>query len=349
MDAAVGPFMLARDASPLNWRDKSIMRTAMPLDDLPQVRAMVRSLTGEILDKLASGSIDVVNDLGRRVPVRLCGEYFGFPGPDESSMLRWSKATQADFFKNLARDPAIHSDSVQAGLEITTYLKTLLATARQSLSKSGTVSNPAILNTVVFRLLQTIFPNSLGFDDERLVANIVGLMVGSVETTSQAIVQSLDQILRRPSVQKAAVQSAKSDDDTTLDAIVWEALRFDPINPLVFRFVERDCIVASGTNRQSMLRAGSIVFACTASAMHDAGELPDPDLFVGGRPSHHYLHFGYGQHECLGKCVASMMIPEVIKQILRCQGIGLLPNGESVIDFAGGPFPEHYKIAFGGR
>ncbi|HEX2148933.1 MAG TPA: cytochrome P450, partial [Actinomycetota bacterium] len=35
MDPVVGPFMLARDATPLNWREKGIMQAVLMPEDLP--------------------------------------------------------------------------------------------------------------------------------------------------------------------------------------------------------------------------------------------------------------------------------------------------------------------------
>ena len=181
-----------------------------------------------------------------------------------------------------------------------------------------------------------------------MIANIAGLLIGAVETTSQAIVQALDQILRRPELIPVAIGAAMSGSPEAFDPIVWEALRFDPINPLLFRFAQRDSVLAAGTSRQSVISAGSIVFALTASAMHDRTALQEPDTFVAGRPRHHYLHFGYGHHTCLGEHVGAAMIPEVIRRILLRPGIGRLPNDGSAVDFADGPFPERYLIAYGG-
>src|SRR5712691_7508502 len=84
MDTVVGgPFMLARDDTPVNWREKSIMKTMLQMEDLPAVRAMSGAFADEALDRCANdGRIEVVNQLGRYVPVRTCGDYFGFPGPN---------------------------------------------------------------------------------------------------------------------------------------------------------------------------------------------------------------------------------------------------------------------------
>lgn len=335
MDAVVGPFMLGRDESPLNWKDKSLMRAVVPLDDLGRVRTLVGELARQSLDANKSDTLEVVGSLGRRVPVQLCDNYFGFPGPDEATMLRWSKATQWDFFKNLGNDSEIHGNAVAAGSEMKEYLKEFVIERREC---------GAYKDNVVDRLLQLNLPANLGFSDERLIANISGLLIGAVETTSQAIVQALDQILRRSRLLPSAIEAARAGGDQ-VDEIVWEALRFNPINPLLFRVVETDALIAAGTTRETVLSKGGIVFACTASAMHDETAIVNASKFVSGRPAHDYIHFGYGHHVCLGQHVGGVMIPEVIRQILLRPGIGLLPGNGTTIDFGGGPFPEQYTVA----
>lgn len=60
MDPSVGPFMLARDDSEINERDKSIMLAVMPRSDLPRVRypwnASARARLGPALPQETSRS-----------------------------------------------------------------------------------------------------------------------------------------------------------------------------------------------------------------------------------------------------------------------------------------------------
>ena len=105
----------------------------------------------------------------------------------------------------------------------------------------------------------------------------------AVETISQAVVQAVEQILLRPNIFQEALRAAQTNDDKTFDKYVWEALRFNPINPLVFRLCEQDYTLASGTPRETKIPAKSIVFACTASAMFDATELVEPETFGRGQ------------------------------------------------------------------
>lgn len=346
MDPVVGPFMLARDNTSANWRDKSIMRTMLSWEDLPRVRQIAAQLADDVLARQASaGRVEVVSQLGRLVPVRICGAYFGFPGPDVETMLRWSKATQLDMFKNLGNDPVVHGAAVRAGEEIRAYLTDLTARRRQELPDA---SAAATGTDTLTRLLLVRYPDEVQFDAERIIANMAGLLIGSVETTSQAVVQSLQQLLLRPEITAQAQAAALSGDDAALDAIVFEALRFNPINPLLFRFCERDVTLAGDSAYAAELPAGSIVFACTASAMFDASELEAPDEFRPGRPPSHYFHFGFGHHECLGRYIGATLVPEIVKRVLLRPGVRLLPGPEGQIDFQNSPFPERFVVAYDG-
>ena len=53
------------------------------------------------------------------------------------------------------------------------------------------------------------------------------------------------------------------------DGYVWEALRFAPIAPYVFRLSNRDYTIAPGTDRETTIPAGTTVLALTQSAMFD--------------------------------------------------------------------------------
>ncbi len=347
MDPVVGgPLMLSRDDMAVNWREKGIMQAVLRPEDLPRVRQLAGQFTDESLHEHSpDGHIEVVSRLGRYVPIRMCGDYFGFHGPDLETMYRWSKATQCDMFKNLQNDPAVHEANIQAGREMLRYLEDLLGDKRAAIDKAG--PNPP--QDTFSRLVRTHFPPELNFTDARILANVVGLLIGVGETTSQAIVQALAQILGRPHVKQEAIDAAREQNPDRFDRYVWEALRFDPINPLLFRYCESDYELAAGSTRRTIIPAGTMVFALTASAMFDEDVVPDPDSFIldrPGWPGFTGLHFGYGHHTCLGRHVGSAMIPEVIRRVLLLPSVRLLPPPDGTIDFQGGPFPERFVIGF---
>lgn len=341
MDPVVdGPFMLARDLTEVNWREKGIMRAMLQLEDLPRVREISRRCADEAFAAAAAeGRIEVVSKLGRYTPVTVCGEYFGFPGPARKTMCRWSVSFQSDMFKNLRNDPQIHAASVESGQEMMAYLRELLEEKRKRADQTSA-------DTIFDRLVKANLSESIRFDDHRLLSNVAGLLIGSVETTSQAIVQAVQQILMRPDIFSAALEAAQNDDDELFDRYVMEALRFNPINPLISRFCESDYVIAAGSSRAHRVPKGTMVFACTPSAMFDAEELPQPDEFRVDRPAYHYMHFGYSHHTCLGQHVAKTMICEVVKRILLKPNIRLIEGDEGKIDFQGTPFPERFVVEF---
>jgi len=256
-------------------------------------------------------------------------------------MMRWSRATQYDMFHNTPQNsPQIHADNIQAGTEMKAYLGQLLPQRRAELKK-----NPSLDDTLS-RLLKSVLPGVIGFNDERIVANTIGLLVGGVETTSAAIALAVDELLQRPEQLATACGAAASGNDTVLAAHVWEALRFHPINPFVVRFCEQDFIVADGTSRKATIHAGTVVLASTASGMMNDDELDTPEEFRLDRPYYHYMHFGYGAHTCLGDQVSMVQTPAIIKRLLLRKNLRRAADPDGQVDFQGGPFPEKFALEF---
>lgn len=67
----------------------------------------------------------------------------------------------------------------------------------------------------------------------------------------------------------------------------------------------------------------------------------DASEFRAGRNWYPYFTFGDGAHECLGKYVGMVMIPQIVRQVLLLPD--LRANGEIVYD---GHLPKSYKLAW---
>lgn len=338
MNDSVGPFMLGRDGAVENWRDKSVMRALLRWEDVPAIRALAAATAADALASVPAPTVDVVQTVSRLVPLRVVQRSFGFPGPDDVHMLRWSWATQADMFHNPKNDHRVLDACNAAGTEMRAWIRVFLAGREPWRDAQG--------GDTVSRLLRMTADGLSGFDAEQVVSNICGLLVGAIETTSQAIVNTTEQILLRPDVSGRAVEAARSRDDAAFDAIVWEALRFNPMTTFVGRVAAEPAVLAPGSPHETAVPAGAVLAVGIGSAMFDSGVFPEPDEFrVRRRTS--YLHTGFGPHECLGQFVAYAIIPETVRQILLLPGIRLLEGDAGHVDMADGPFAEHFVLGHG--
>jgi cytochrome P450 len=340
---AIGEFMLAQDDTPLHTREKAVMHSMLNRDDIARVRGMVGDQAKQLLDA-AQGRLDLGQNYSRLVPIGIVQQYFGLDGEDARKMIGWSYSKQLDAFRNqtfleLEDRDGVRARSDQAGQEIAVYLGQLLV------RKGGDLKAGKTNDDIVTRLLQSQFPPAVEFPVPRAARNAGGLLVGTIETTSQAVLQCLRQLFKRDDVLARAVAAAQSEDTTEFDGIVWEALRWDPVAPFVFRLAARDAVVAGGTERETRVAKGRVVLPLLHSAMFDPELFPHPEQFDSGRPFENYMHFGYGSHECLGKYVGMVLIPEMVRQLLLRPGL----KPESGLDFGGTPYPQHYMMSWNGE
>lgn len=351
MDAAVGgPVMLTRDGTPLNWREKGLMQVMLPPEDVPGVRELAGRVADEALDAAwPRGRVDAVGELFQRVCAEVCAHYFGFPGPDAPTLARWSRAVMTDVTANLGGDPEVHAASVRAGAEMMAYLRGLLTERRAALEGvAGDAAGRARAPRDVFaRLLRTDLPAELALDDERIVINVAGLLLGFAENASGSMVHIVQQILGRPDVHQAVTEAAASADTAAFDDHVWEALRFDPFLKVIVRTCERDHVLAAGTPHRATVPAGSLVLAAVASAMFDETAVHDPGAFRLDRPSFTRLHFGHGPHACLGAHPGAAVICETLRRLFRRPGVRLLPPPDGTVQRDRGVFPDRFLIGLG--
>lgn len=343
MDATVGsPYMLGRERTSANEEKPDMHHAVDGRGNSVKVRAIVRHLAREALRNGAhNGEIDVVKEVSRAVPLGLNEQYFGLNGPSREALARWSRATQHAFFHNPFKDEKVAAASIQAGKEMREWIGKSLIPARRRELANGRPANDAVSLVLALGDLH----RQAGFSEERIVANIIGLLVGSVETTSAAVSQSLQFLMNNPEILARAKAAAIAGDDALVSRYVWEALRFDPVNPWLGRYSESDYVLGRGTPYETLIPKGSLVLASTESAMWDEEVFTNPSSFDISRDPSKYMHLGYGYHRCLGDDVSLVMVPETVKQILLLPGLRK-GTAETAIDQKGGPFPESYVLKF---
>jgi cytochrome P450 len=337
-----GAYWMAQDDTAVHWREKSIMRAILDLEEVPAIRTWVATKTAALLEA-ANGSIDAVQGLTRAVPIALTQEWFGYADGDAAAMGRWSYWNQMDAFWNQPFDAftwpdpqAIVRKRELVSVEMAAYLLALVG-AREAEVKLGIHGHDSVSRLVA--LSQT---KAVDFDLARIVQNVGGLLIGAVETTSHCVVNALDWLMQHPDILAKARAAAMGDDPTAVDGYVTEALRFKPPFPYFFRMCEQDTELGRGAPYEAPIAKGTTVLAVTHSAMFDPQALSHPDDFDPTRGPGNQFLLGHGLHECLGRAIATVMIPEMVRQSLRLRGLTA-----GAVDLKGGPVPEAWPWTWG--
>jgi len=335
MDALNASFILGMDPGKRYQREKAWLDRCMLPEDLPRIRALVRTRCAELLDAAAPrGWIDIGGEYARVVAALLVQDYFGVPGPDTPTLMRWMRALFQDLFLNLGNDEAVHERALDAAHGLEEHFADLIQAERRS---------PGRADTVLARLVR-LAPGELALGDDAIRRSLSGVIVGAVDTTNKAFCQALDQLLRRPNELAAAHAAASHDDVEEVGRVIFEALRFDPHNPIIVRRCPGE--VRIGRERRYVVPAGSTVYAATLSAMFDPTAFENPGAFRTDRGTP-YLHFGGGMHRCYGARINGVTLPELAAALLKRPPVrraGWL-RGRIHHD---GPFPDRLEVRFGG-
>ena len=334
MERWSGAFILGTDRGEVYEREVTVLRRVAPADDLPRVRELVVDNASQLVAAAtASGRLDVVHGLARPVATRTVAQYFGVPGPDEATMMRWMRAMFDAVFLDGGKRATRAAELTVA--EFKPYMQQLIKQRRAALTEHQPVPDDVLTRLVAMGAEEP------WLDDDAVRRNINGIIVGAVDTTSKSVTQAVDELLRRPAALAAARQAALNGDMETVRAHAWEALRFLPHAPVLQRWSEGAPI----GNRRRPVRRGKVVLVGVLSAMFDGAAFPQPNQFRADRPESDYLHFGHGMHTCYGLAINRVQIPELVAAVLRLPGLRRAPGRAGRLRFDG-PFPDRLVVEF---
>lgn len=266
---------------PDHTRIRGLVSKAFTPRAVDRLRSRIVEICDGILDEAAeSGTLDVVGELGYRLPVTVICELLGVPSGDQAQFGPWSSA--------LSRllDGDIGDDALAAGLDafvhILAYLNDIIDDRK---------ANPR--DDLISALIATEESGDrLGETELRSI--IILLFVAGHETTTNLIGNGTWALLRNPD-QLARLRS----DPTLISTAVEELLRYDGPVHLTGRIATTDVEVGG-----IPIPAGTQVVTLLAAANRDPAHFADPDRLDVGRDPNHHLAFSHGIHYCLGAALA---------------------------------------------
>jgi cytochrome P450 len=336
MEMLTGPFILGLDGTPLYDHDHAALRAAMRADDLPALADAVLAAARERVAAAGGGELDVVGDLCDPVVDAVCGSYFGAPGPDTATQLHWARSLFEEIFLNVGNLPTIRERALADAARWRPYLDALIAARQQRLDAGDDVPDD-----VLTRLLRAQHEAG-ALQDIAIRHNLIGLISGWIPTVGKALANIVEELLERPEQLADAQRAARAGDEQLVAAYTFEALRFRPQTVALLRTCAHDRTIAAGSERETTIHAGAIVFCATQAAMFDERVVAEPDAFRLDRPATDYLHFGYGLHTCFGEQINRRQLPALVRALL--EGPDLHRAGTMEWN---GPYPSQLRVRLG--
>jgi cytochrome P450 len=332
LDPARQNFILGMPNSETYRTIRNETMKVFSLADIPRIATMARERSEALLEE-HGGEIDVMRDLLTRVLVDITRDYYGVDLPYPDGALWLMAMSYFDFipFSN----PTVRTVGQAGSDHFAPVVKAAIARA-----KAGELAG-----TVVGRYVKAQREGSAVLTDDVIYSTVTGMIAGFVPTNTLATGHLIEMLLDNPAMMRAAERAARAGDDDLLDRCLFEAFRWRPINPGPFRSCAAETVIASGTRRQKTLRPGDLLLAATGSAMFDPRRVRNPNQFDPNRPASDYLHFGHGQHWCLGFAIARAQMTQTFKPLLARGAVRRAPGPRGVTTVFG-TFPEHLTITY---
>lgn len=241
----------------------------------------LRSLIAELIDGfVATGTVEVVDQLAAPLPARLTAHLLGFPEDRWEDIRTWSERLMR--YDAAVRDPAAAEGFMEAIVE---FSPVLFDTVEQRLAE------PADDLVSVWAHAEAA---GCPYTAQMLV-NETGLVIsGGAETTRTVISRGLVALAEHPEQWEAMAA-----DPSLIPGAVEELIRWvTPLNNF-FRTAVADAEVAG-----LPIAAGERFLLAYPSANRDERVFGDPDIFDIRRHPNPHVAFGFGTHFCLGASLA---------------------------------------------
>ncbi|TXL82188.1 cytochrome P450 [Vineibacter terrae] len=328
-------FALGMEGDP-HTAQNAIIRQVLRHDDVPVICAYTRYVTKALIAG-SGGRLNVMQDLFSRVTAETCGRYFGLDLEDPDLFADCTLALSALLFA----DPFGKEATRQTALAGAARLHTVIDRAiKQAQARAQTHPRP---DAVVDRLvaIQLASPTQNVPSDGEIRAILVGLATGFIPTTGLAAPKILLELLRRPDALAQAKEKARAGDRDGLRKILLEAGRLNPaLAPGQWRYAKQDTTIG-----KTKVRAKSVLMVATMSALRDGRKFETPTRFRTDRSMQPDLMFGWGEHACLGKYLATEQMTDIFQILLSQPGLRTAPDAGGKLTSVG-PFPRRLDMVF---
>jgi pimeloyl-[acyl-carrier protein] synthase len=260
------------------------------------VRPRIQAVVDDLLDGLPhSGRIDVIRTFAYPLPIAVICDFVGIDIAGRPAFLRWSNDL-SDI------NVALATGTVDGALAKQESLREMRAMMRGILEERKRSPGGDL-----FTGLLDAGDGQEGLSDEDIIRSLQTLIIGSHETTTSLIGNSIWNLSRRPDARDQLLRHPE-----LIESAVEEFLRFDsPLNHNT-RIATRDVQIGS-----RHVEAGALVTMSLVAANRDPGRFREPNRLDIERADNQHIAFGLGPHFCLGAPLARAEAQIAIASFLR--------------------------------
>ncbi|WP_297492578.1 cytochrome P450, partial [Acidocella sp.] len=147
--------------------------------------------------------------------------------------------------------------------------------------------------------------------DQEIAVNLIGILVGGVETVPKVVAAGMLELARRPE----QLAEVRADAGAHAPLAFEEMLRFNAPAQWFGRTAKNRVTIGGVT-----LERGQRAILLIAAANRDPREFADADEFIWNRKARRMLSFGVGPHFCIGIHLARLEGQIMLRELLTSLG-----------------------------
>ena len=307
--SALGPYaevmlkqMMFMDG-PAHARLRGLCSVAFTPRRVEMLKERMEDIAEELVDVVAGrGEMDVVGDFAELFPAMGTTALLGIPREDHPH-LKVLSTSFSELMGNFDHDPDRLGASLGSLKEMQRYFQATIDEQR-SHPREGLIAT---------LLTAEIDGNRLS--DEEIIANVILVLVGGFEESTNLIGSGMLTLLRNPDS-----LAELRDHPEMVQSAVEELLRYEAPSQHTGRVAGED-LQLGGVR----IRKGDALMVVLAAANRDPLRFAEPDKLDLMRTDNRHLSFGWASHYCFGSPLARMSAQIAFRVLLRrLPGIALI-------------------------
>ena len=289
------PRSFMRMDPPEHQQTRRFMSSLSSRDKLGWLRTSVLEAITTLVDALPIGQpIDWVSDVSTKISRMVFCEVMGLPVSDGELFEKWAQTSMDAALK-------VEDNGVHFGATLNACAQYFKKASKGSADHRG--------HNLLSMLIQANAVNGRG--DQDLIADIIILLIGGIETVKHAMTGSII-LFNRFSSELVKLRR----DSALLASAMSEVLRMQTPFPYMRRTASMDIDFHGVT-----FKKGSKIALWYLAANRDKDHFVDPHTFsISRENSGSHLSFGSGPHQCIGKHLALMEL-ELLWRVLIERGL----------------------------